>query len=758
VTAVVVGVHVHAEPARLLRTLESLEHGGGPSFEVVVLPDAPDAETRLALEGLAGVPQLGTDDAKGSAACFNRLVRSRAAEVAVLLESGALVGPGWLELLLAGLDARSDNGIAGPSTNLAWNDQATFPRSDGSVAGIAATAAEALERFGAETRTLEPLHSLADFCYAVRRPVVEAIGGADEGYGLGPCWEMEYSIRAARAGFRAVWVCAAYVHRSPFTPRRRRDEARFFERSKRRYQDSVCGLRLRGASGPYEPHCRGDACEHFAPAELMSIRRPLEQVSPPATQVRVTPIPSHGLPLASCIMPTGNRRDFALQAIRYFQRQEYPARELIVVDSGDDGLDASLPGDPAIRYIRAPAAEPIGAKRNRACSAATGELIVHWDDDDWFAPNRLRRQLEPILAGRADVTALRTDVIFDLESWRFWRLTPELHRRLFVEDVHGGTLAYRRSVWASNNYRPASLAEDAWFLWKAVRSGARLERLANEGSFVYLRHGGNAWRFECGRYLDKAGWVAGEEPPFPADDRAFYAARSPASPGPSVPLVSCVMPTADRRAYAAHAVRYFLRQDHSNRELIVVDDGADRVDDLIPGDGRITYVGLERPLVLGAKRNHACSLARGDVIVHWDDDDWTAPHRLRYQLAELDRTGAEVCGLARQLYLDPAARTAWLYDYPRDRRTWVAGNTLSFRREVWERNPFAEVAVGEDTRFVWNRSVGSILPLADHRFVVGFIHDRNASRKNTADPYWHAAPLAEVEQILGDDARHYLSP
>ena len=42
-----------------------------------------------------------------------------------------------------------------------------------------------------------------DFSMALVQPDgrVPAIGGADESYGLGPCWEMDYNIRAARAGF-----------------------------------------------------------------------------------------------------------------------------------------------------------------------------------------------------------------------------------------------------------------------------------------------------------------------------------------------------------------------------------------------------------------------------------------------------------------------------------------------------------------------------------------------------------------------------
>jgi O-antigen biosynthesis protein len=383
-------------------------------------------------------------------------------------------------------------------------------------------------------------------------------------------------------------------------------------------------------------------------------------------------------------------------------------------------------------------------------------MIVHWDDDDWFAPGRLRHQLEPLLAGEADITALRAGVFFELQRWAFWRCTAELHQRMFVEDVHGGTLAYRRRLWRSVRFPATSLAEDAWFLRRALRGGARLNRLENDGLFVYLRHGANAWRFPCGEYLDAGGWRQVGEPLLPADDRAFYASRSPAAPQRMSPLVSCVMPTADRPALAEQAIRYFLRQDHPARELIVLDDGSERVEHLIPPDARIRYVALDRPLVLGAKRNRGCELASGDIIVHWDDDDWMAPHRLRYQVDELERHGANVCGAVRQLYLDPARRAAWLYEHPHGQRPWVAGNTLCYTQDAWQRSPFPEIAVGEDTRFIWSDAGRRVFPLADHRFLVGLVHAANTSHKNTGDLWWRPVPVKEVEELLGEDAGIYL--
>lgn len=757
-TRVSVGIHVHAEPARLAETLAAVERPGRRQLEVLLLPDGPDAPTRRALAGLQRLPQSATPSPCGAPACFNRLVAETDTAFVILVESGSVPAPGALDRLVEALERETSAGLAGPSTNSAWNEQALFPGAAGDRAAIERTGREAARRHRRTTRPLLPLHNPGDFCIAVRRETIDAIGGADEGFGLGPCWELEYAARAARAGFVSLWVQGAYVWRAPSTARRHREEARLFERSRRRYQDALCGLRLRGERTGYEPHCRGEACEHFAPAELIRLHRdpPARPAVPAPPAAAVPAVVRDRTPLVSCVMPTRDRADFALHAVHLFQRQDYPNRELIIVDGGGDGLETQLPDDGRIRYLRAPRGESIGAKRNRACAEARGTFVAQWDDDDWYGASRLSAQLAPLLAGRADVSGLATPVFFDLPSWRFWQVTPELHRRLFAGDVIGGTLVFARRVWERlGRYPNASLAEDAAFLVRARARGARLERVDGTGHFVYLRHDRNTWRFPLGTHVDRSGWLPAAEPALPPEDRAFYAARSPAAGDAPrrPPLVSCLMPTRDRRRFVAQAVAYFLRQDYAERELVVLDDGGDRVADLMPADPRVRYVPLDERLVLGEKRNRACELARGEVLVHWDDDDWHAPNRLSYQVAELERHGAALCGTPKLYYLEPAARRGWLYESPQTQRRWISG--LCYRTSLWRENRFAHVQTGEDTRFVSSPRVGQPLVLPEHRFLVGVVHEGNTSCKFTTGSNWHPRPLEEIRAVLGDDHAFY---
>jgi glycosyltransferase involved in cell wall biosynthesis len=212
-------------------------------------------------------------------------------------------------------------------------------------------------------------------------------------------------------------------------------------------------------------------------------------------------------PLVSCIMPTFNRRSFLPLALESFSRQDYTAKELIVVDDGTDMVRDLVEKVQGVQYLRLPARASIGEKRNRACAAAQGAIIAHWDDDDWYAPSRLRHQIDPLLSGQADLTGLENSYLLELPKGQFWHTRPALHQRMFMGDVHGGTLVYwKQLILEGLRYPPISLAEDAAFILAALRARKRLLRLPNDGIFVYVRHGNNVWQFQPGQFLDPAGW------------------------------------------------------------------------------------------------------------------------------------------------------------------------------------------------------------------------------------------------------------
>lgn len=214
------------------------------------------------------------------------------------------------------------------------------------------------------------------------------------------------------------------------------------------------------------------------------------------------------------------------------------------------------------------------------------------------------------------------------------------------------------------------------------------------------------------------------------------------------------MPTTrERREFAWRSIEYFLRQDYPHKELLIVDDDCPL--ELPFNHPQIRHITMPVKRTLGAKRNFCVEAARGDLIMHWDDDDWMAPHRISYQVKSLQQEGAEVCGLQRMLFFDAGNRQAWLYSYPDGQRPWLAGGSLLYTKEFWSRSPFPDIQVASDTRFIWEQRIDRRAVLEDHTFYVALIHSRNTSPKNCSGPYWKKWN-GNIETLMGPDIAFYV--
>ncbi|NDC75788.1 glycosyltransferase family 2 protein, partial [bacterium] len=121
------------------------------------------------------------------------------------------------------------------------------------------------------------------------------------------------------------------------------------------------------------------------------------------------------------------------------------------------------------------------------------------------------------------------------------------------------------------------------------------------------------------------------------------------------------------------AIQMFRAQTYPQErmEWIVLDDGADKVGDLFAASGlkNVRYIALpdgER-LKIGAKRNRLNKLAKGDICVCWDDDDYYPPERIRKAVTKL-------CAVSGRRV--PVAGCSKLYLYYAD------------RREIWSIGPY----------------------------------------------------------------------
>ena len=185
--------------------------------------------------------------------------------------------------------------------------------------------------------------------------------------------------------------------------------------------------------------------------------------------------------LVSCIMPTGNRQSLIMMAIDCFLRQDYPNKELIVLDDGVS--PTSVPSHPSIRYFREPKSV-VGAKRNRCAELSSGEIIIHFDDDDWSAPNRVSVQVQ-----RLQESGLAFSGFNDLYFY-------ERDGSAVIMDRCGGgagtTQAYTKKFWESHRFPEVPCTEDVQFCQSAQAEG-QADLISGLGLIVVRRHAANVW-------------------------------------------------------------------------------------------------------------------------------------------------------------------------------------------------------------------------------------------------------------------------
>ena len=211
------------------------------------------------------------------------------------------------------------------------------------------------------------------------------------------------------------------------------------------------------------------------------------------------------------------------------------------------------------------------------------------------------------------------------------------------------------------------------------------------------------------------------------------------------------MLTGDRPRLACQAIWYFLSQDYAERELVVVDGGRTDVAAAVPEDPRIRYVRLAAASP-GRKRNLACELATGELILHWHDDAWYSSDRISRQVAQFASAEVQAAGLNAVLHYQPLTGGLWRYAAPTAR---PHAATLAYRRTRWEAQPFAEDVRDEIAPFL-RGTLPSRLDVRDASGVaVSVLHGSSTGAVNVADRRWQPRPFHELGSLLKLDLGFY---
>jgi glycosyltransferase involved in cell wall biosynthesis len=190
-------------------------------------------------------------------------------------------------------------------------------------------------------------------------------------------------------------------------------------------------------------------------------------------------------PLISCMMATRGRDGLLQRAVRCFQEQAYAPLELVVVHDSDDEKTPvyfRTLGDARIRVFAAAPGIKLGAIRNMLVQESRGEFIAQWDDDDWYAPNRLLEQMRAIETSGKDACLLSRITIVDGTDNRVFLS--------FRRPWEGNILVRKSALPRYDDSLP--MREDTPVVHDLVRRKA-VAFLDRPDLYVYVYHAANTW-------------------------------------------------------------------------------------------------------------------------------------------------------------------------------------------------------------------------------------------------------------------------
>ena len=198
----------------------------------------------------------------------------------------------------------------------------------------------------------------------------------------------------------------------------------------------------------------------------------------------------------SVVIPTRDRPRLLADAVGSVLEQRGVELDVVVVDdAGETRAADALDGEPRVRVVRHPERRGVAAARNTGIEHAEGEWVAFLDDDDLWAPEKVRVQLD-VAAARDAEFVYGTTVMFDETGGRAVRL-PLAEDRDLVRGLHtacvvgppSSVMVKAEPIRAAGGFDEGFTVLEDWEMW--LRLAPSRAAACPEPVVGYRRHAGN---------------------------------------------------------------------------------------------------------------------------------------------------------------------------------------------------------------------------------------------------------------------------
>ena len=226
-----------------------------------------------------------------------------------------------------------------------------------------------------------------------------------------------------------------------------------------------------------------------------------------------------------------------------------------------------------------------------------------------------------------------------------------------------------------------------------------------------------------------------------------------------LPFVTVCTPTFNRRPFIQNMFQCFRNQDYPKHllEWIIVDDGTDKIKDLIVSSNipQIRYFEIKDKMFLGAKRNYMHKFARGSIIVYMDDDDYYPSDRISHSVDRLLSNPEALCSGSSEIYVYFKGMNKMIQCGPYGPNHATAG-TFAFKKELLEQTKYEDgAALAEEKAFLKQYTI-PFVQLDPMKSILVFSHEHNTFDKRKMfeqkqDPQFFKESSKTVDMFIKND-------
>ena len=208
----------------------------------------------------------------------------------------------------------------------------------------------------------------------------------------------------------------------------------------------------------------------------------------------------------------------------------------------------------------------------------------------------------------------------------------------------------------------------------------------------------------------------------------------------SRPFVSVIVPTYNRREFLPYLLHQYNYQTYpkEHRELLIIDDSPQSNADLFPKDDpHIRYIYVPEKIPLGKKRNMLNDMAKGEIIVCMDDDDYYSPERVSHAVTKLMGSKNLIAGSSiLHIYYPHFEGTGkpTIYCFGPYSSSHSTGGLMSYKKEYTKTHKFPDDANKAEESHFTNKFTEPMVQLDTFKVMLCIAHNNNTVEKTAFIP------------------------